>query len=192
MYGRDRPGAFELKVSLSEEHWAFMDGYGQRLVARGPTLTGAGDEAVSTGSLHIVDLADVDAARTFAYAEPYYRGGVFESVLLCRFDNVLGRTMWDFTEAVAGYDRFLVITMGDSGPTPVTSRHMIVYGDLLALDGEARIGRAAIVEAPDREAAATLLPAGDDGRTQVHHWRFGGRPAQRPAIVHPPTPPGAS
>jgi uncharacterized protein YciI len=179
VYGRDRPGAFDLKMSLNEDHWSFMDGYGELLVARGPTLTGDGDEAESTGSLHIVDLPDAEAARTFAYEEPYYRAGVFGSVLLCRFHNVLGRTMWDFTEAVDGYGRFLVITMDESGPAPVTSKHMIVYGELLALDGEARLGRVAIVEAPDREAAATVLPASGDGRTEVHPWRFGGRPAQR-------------
>ncbi|HYU85553.1 MAG TPA: hypothetical protein VEK80_12190 [Kribbellaceae bacterium] len=87
--------------------------------------------------------------------------------------------MWDFTEAVDGYGRFLVITMDESDPAPVTSKHLIVYGQLLALDGEARLGRATIVEAPDREAAATLLPISGDGRTEVHPWRFGGRPAQR-------------
>ncbi|MEU0571706.1 YciI family protein [Nonomuraea sp. NPDC005983] len=180
VYGRDRPGAFELKVSLNDDHWSFMDGYGELLVARGPTLTGDGDEAESTGSLHIVDLPNAEAARTFAYEEPYYRAGVFESVLLCRFHNVLGRTMWDFTEAVDGYGRFLVITTDESDPAPVTSKHLIVYGDLLALDGEARLGRAALVEAPDHEAAATLLPA-SGGRTEVRPWRFGGRPAQRGA-----------
>jgi uncharacterized protein len=179
VYGRDRPGAFELKVSLNEDHWSFMDGYGELLVARGPTMTGDGDDAESTGSLHIVDLPDAEAARTFAYEEPYYRAGAFESVLLCRFRNVLGRTMWEFTEAVDGYGRFLVITMGESDPAPVTSKHLIVYGELLALDGEARLGRAAMVEAPDRETAATLLPTGGDGRTEVHPWRFGGRPAKR-------------
>ncbi|WP_067137138.1 YciI family protein [Microtetraspora malaysiensis] len=177
VYGRDRPGAFGLKVRLSEDHWSFMDGYAKRLVARGPTLTG--DAAESTGSLHIVDLPDAEAARAFAYEEPYYRAGVFGSVLLCRFHNVLGRTMWDFTEAVEGYGRFLVIGMDESVPAPVTSKHMIVYGELLALDGEARLGRAALVEAPDREAAAMLLPAGGAGRTEVHPWRFGGRPTQR-------------
>ncbi|MHB8341166.1 MAG: YciI family protein [Mycobacteriales bacterium] len=179
VYGRDRPGAFELKMSLNDDHWSFMDGYGELLVARGPTLTGDGDEAVSTGSLHIVELPDAEAARTFAYREPYYRAGVFESVLLCRFHNVLGRTMWDFTEAVDGYGRFLVITMDESDFAPATSRHMIVYGELVALDGEARLGRSAVVEAPDRESAAALLPASGDGRTEVHSWRFGGRPAQR-------------
>ncbi|MFI6597750.1 YciI family protein [Nonomuraea sp. NPDC050536] len=178
MYGRDRPGAFGLKVSLKDEHWSFMDGYGELLIARGPTLTGDGDEVESTGSLHIVDLPDVEAARTFAYEEPYYRAGAFESVLLCRFHNVLGRTMWDFTDAVDGYGRFLVITMDDSVAAPVTSKHVIVYGELLALDGEARLGRVALVEAPDQEAAATLLPPSGDGHTEVHPWRFGGRPTQ--------------
>jgi uncharacterized protein len=176
VYGRDRPGAFPLKMSLSEDHWSFMDGYAKVLVARGPTLTGDGAE--STGSLHIVDLPGVDAAHTFAYEEPYYRAGVFESVLLCRFGNLLGRTMWDFTGPVDGYGRFLVITMGEPGPPPITSEDLIVYGDLLALDGEARLGRAAVVQAPNREAATALLPAGD-GHTEVHPWRAGGRPAQR-------------
>jgi uncharacterized protein YciI len=176
VYGRDRPGAFALKVSLSEDHWSFMDGYGKLLIARGPTLTGDGAE--STGSLHIVDLPDVDAAYTFAYEEPYYRAGAFESVLLCRFHNVLGRTMGDFTDTVDGDSRFLVITMGKPGPAALTSKHLIVYGDLLALDDEAPLGRAALVQAPNREAAATLLPAGD-GPTEVHPWRAGGRPAQR-------------
>lgn len=179
VYGRDRPGAFELKMSLSDDHWSFMDGYGELLVARGPTLTGDGDEAESTGSLHIADLPDAAAARAFAYEEPYYRAGVFGSVLLCRFHNVLGRTMWDFTESVDGYSRFLVITMDESAPAPVTSKHLIVYGELLALDGEARLGRAATVEAPDAEAAATLLAASGGGRTEVYPWCFGGRPTRR-------------
>jgi uncharacterized protein YciI len=179
VYGRDRPGAFQLKMSLTDDHWFFMDGYGEVMVARGPTLTGDGGDAESTGSLHIVDLPDAEAARTFAYEEPYYRAGVFGSVLLYRFHNLLGRTMWDFTEAVDGYRRFLIITMDGSDSPPIASKHLIVYGDLLALDGEARLGRAAVVEAPDREAAAALLPAGDDGHTEVHPWRFGGRPAQR-------------
>lgn len=178
MYGRDRPGSFGLKVRLSEDHWSFMDGYGELLVARGPTLTGDGDDAEPTGSLHVVDLPDVEAARAFAYEEPYYRADVFRSVLLTRFRNVLGRTMWDFTEAVDSYGRFLVINLDESCPAPVASKHMIVYGELLALDGEARLGWAAMVEAPDREAAATMLPA-SDGRTEVHHWSFGGRPDQR-------------
>lgn len=186
VYGRDLPGSGDLKGDRTGDHWAFMDGYAKELIARGPTLTGpaiglAGtdDEPDSTGSLHIVDLPDDEAARKFAYEEPYYLAGVFESVLLCRFRNILGRTMWEFTDAVEGYNRYLVITMDDAEPAPVTSKHVIVYGELLDLDGTTRLGWAATVEAPDEAAAATLVPASGTGRTEVHHWRFGGRPDQQ-------------
>jgi len=178
VYGRDRAGTSGLKQSLTEEHWSFMDGYGDLLIARGPTLTGPDDEDESTGSLHIVDLPDAESARRFAYDEPYYRGGVFESVLLYRFHNILGRTMWDFTEAVDGYDRFLLITLDSNAPAPATSKHTIVYGDLLALDDNTRLGWAAAIEAPTPEHAATLLP--DSSHTEIHHWTFGGRPTPRP------------
>jgi uncharacterized protein YciI len=171
VYGRDRAGSYKLKQSLSEEHWSFMDGYGDRLIARGPTLTGPDDEDESTGSLHIVDLPDAEAAHRFAYDEPYNRAGVFESVLLYRFHNILGRTMWDFTEAVDGYSRFLLIGMNASAPE--TSKHTIVYGNLLALDDDTRLGWAATLEAPTIEAAVAQVPGGSS--TEVHHWDFGGR-----------------
>jgi uncharacterized protein YciI len=168
VYGRDRVGAGGLKERLGEEHWAFMDRYDDRLIARGPTLTGQDDDAESTGSLHIVELPDLEAAQEFAYEEPYYRAGVFESVLIYRFINTSGRTMWEFTDAVDGYGRYLATAMGEV-PAPPESKHLIVYGELL--DGEAPIGRAALVEAPDQQSAANLLP----GTTEVHPWTFGGR-----------------
>ena len=171
VHGRDRPGSGDLKVRLTEEHWAFMDGYADALIARGPTLTE--DRKESTGSLHIIDLPDVDAVRAFAYEEPYYRAGAFQSVLICRFHNHHpGRTMWDFANVVEGYGRYLVRT--EDASRPLTSDHLIVYGDLLSLDSETHLGRAALVEAPDRSAAAVLL---DSTGAEVHPWQFGGRPS---------------
>ncbi|TCO47841.1 hypothetical protein EV646_105398 [Kribbella antiqua] len=170
VYGRDRAGALELKQGLTEEHWGFMDRYTKEMVARGPTMSGAGEY---DGSLHIVDLPDLDAARSFAYDEPYYRAGAFQDVDIYRFNNILGRTMWDFTDATDGYGRFLLIAF--DAPTPDRSKHLIVYGDLLDPGHESRLGWAALLEAPDLEAATTLLPA---GRGEIHRWRFGGRPVQ--------------
>ncbi len=168
VYGRDRAGAGELKASLTPEHWAFMDGYAEALIARGPTLTPDGES--TTGSLHIVDLPTLEAVKTFAYDETYYRAGVFESVLITRFRNHTGGTMWDFANAVDGYHRYLVHT--DDTPRPLTSPHLIMYGDLLALDSDEHLGRAVLLEAPDTEAAATLAQA---DLTHVHPWTFGGR-----------------
>ena len=168
VYGRDRAGADGLKGRLTEEHWAYMDEYSDQLIARGPTLTA--DREESTGSLHIVDLPDLEAAQRFAFEEPYYRAGAFEKVLLYGFRNLSGRTMWEFTDAVDTYSRFLVITLGET--EPVSSKHLIVYGDLLSLDGKEHLGRAATVEAPNQEAAAELLAS---KLSEVHPWEFGGR-----------------
>jgi len=167
VYGRDRAGGYEIKTRLNEEHWAFMDGY--RLIARGPTLTGFDEDAETTGSLHIVDLVDEDAVRAFAFEEPYYLAGAFASVDLYRFHNHSARTMWDFTNAVPEYHRYLVLTSDTSVAVP--SPHFIVYGDLFTIDDQTQVGQAALVEASTEEAAADLLP----GQPEVHPWTFGGR-----------------
>ncbi len=169
VYGRDKPGGFDIKVRLNEAHWTFMDGYAGELIARGPTLTE--DREETTGSLHIVDLPNIEAVQTFAYDEPYYRAGAFESVLICQFSNLRpGSTMWDFSTAVAGYNRYLVLT--HDAPRPITSDHLILYGDLRALEDDRHLGRAALVEAPDPAAAAVLLEAVDP---EIFPWEFGGR-----------------
>ena len=41
-YHRDRPGSLTLREELREQHWSYMDQYQAKMIARGPTLTGAG------------------------------------------------------------------------------------------------------------------------------------------------------
>ena len=96
-YHRDRRGSVALRDELLEEHWSYMDRYAAEMIARGPTLADDGD--TPTGSVHIVDLPDPAAARAFAFDEPNYQAGVYRDVLLRRWRNTLGRTMWDFPEA---------------------------------------------------------------------------------------------
>ena len=102
-YHRDRPGSTALRDELREEHWAYMDQYAAQMIARGPTLTDGGD--VASGSVHIVDLPDPAAARAFAFDEPNYQAGVYRDVLLRRWRNTLGRTMWDFPGGRDGGNR---------------------------------------------------------------------------------------
>ncbi len=82
---------------MVEHHWTYMDQFAATMIARGPTFTG--DETL-TGSAHILDLPDAAAARAFAFAfafeEPGYQAGAYRDVLLRRWHNTLGRTMWDF------------------------------------------------------------------------------------------------
>jgi len=197
-YCRDRPGSGALRWELGEAHWSFMDRYAEAMIARGPTL--AADEETATGSVHIVDLPGAEAARVFAFDEPNYKSGVYSEVLVRRFRNMLGRTMWDFTGAVAGYRRFLIIGHGKPGMTAARDAlrgehrrylaasgygdRLIACGPLLSGDGSEWMGTAAVAELPDRGSAEAMLLHGPYARAglyesiEVHAWRFGGRPTE--------------
>ena len=92
-----------------------MDRYAAEMIARGPTLVGD----ATTGSVHIVGLPDPAAARAFAFDEPNYQAGVYRDVLLRRWRNTLGRTMWDFPGGRTGGNRY-ICSASASGrpPTP--------------------------------------------------------------------------
>ena len=95
---------------LLEEHWAYMDAFAESMIARGPTL--AADRETATGSLHVLGLPNVDAAREFVAREPNNRSGLYVDHFIWRFENLLGRTMWEFS-SVADEPRFLVILRFD-------------------------------------------------------------------------------
>ena len=176
-YHRDRPGSMALREKLLEEHWSYMDRFSDGMIARGPTF--AEDGETPSGSVHIVDLPDLAAAREFALDEPNHRAGVYRDVLLRRWRNVLGGTMWDFPDKGDGAARFLVLGLGAEGtadfaPPPVREG-LIAYGPLLSDDGTARLGTAALVQAPDAGAARGVLAREDHACVEVHGWEFGGR-----------------
>lgn len=176
-YHRDRPGALALRDHLLEEHWSYMDRYAAEMIARGPTLTG--DRELPTGSVHIVDLAGPSAARAFAFDEPGHQAGVYQDVLLRRWRNTLGRTMWDFPGGRTEGDRFLVLGLGEGRPAdlepPAGQDELIAYGPLLSDDGTAWLGTAALLRAPDPDTARAVLTADRYASVEVHAWQFGGR-----------------
>lgn len=178
-YHRDRAGSLTLRDELLESHWSYMDRYATEMIARGPTLTGGGE--LPTGSVHIVDLPDPAAARAFAFDEPNYQAGVYRDVLLRRWRNTLGRTTWDFPGGRTGGDRYLVLGFGsgqavDLAP-PGDPDERIAYGPLLSDDGAAWLGTAALVRAPDLDAARAILTRDRYADIEVHNWQFGGRPS---------------
>jgi uncharacterized protein YciI len=176
-YHRDRPGSVALRDELLEAHWSYMDRYATEMIARGPTLASDGD--TPTGSVHIVDLPDPAAARAFAFDEPNYQAGVYRDVLLRRWRNTLRRTMWDFPGGRSGGNRYLVLGLG-AGPAadldaPPEREELIAYGPLLSDDGSGWLGTAALVRAPDPDAACAELTRDRYAAIEVHHWQFGGR-----------------
>ncbi|MEU0670213.1 YciI family protein [Streptomyces lavendulocolor] len=175
-YHRDRPGSLALREELVEEHWSYMDRYAKELIARGPTF--ADDGETPTGSVHIVDLPDPAAARAFAFEEPNYQAGAYRDVLLRRWRNVLGRTMWNFP--VAGpMNRYLVLGLGEGPATdlapPLDQDELVAYGPLLSDDGNTWLGTAVLLRAPDPDTARAVLTADRYADIEVHDWEFGGR-----------------
>lgn len=186
MYSRDAPDGTELREdeALSEAHWSYMDRFADVMIARGPTLDT--DRETATGSLHVLALPSVDAAREFVALEPNHRAGVYGEHLVWRFDNLLGRSMWEFS-AQAAELRFLVIGRSEHGRTfPVETlpaelrERLILYGALTTLAGGRPAGVALAIQAPDRSALEELVA---DERTglgafaglEIHDWDFGGR-----------------
>jgi len=194
-YCRDNPGVGALRMQILEAHWSFMDGYAAGMIARGPTLAEDGD--TPTGSMHMVDLPDAEAARVFAYEEPNYKAGVYADVMVRRWRNALGRTMWAFTGDPENNGRFLVIGHGRPGmgaardglleshrafmAEPGYRDRLIACGPLLSDDGAQWIGSALTIELPSRAHVETMLAedpyarAGLYERVEIHPWRFGGR-----------------
>ena len=186
VYSRDAADAADLRADqeLLEEHWSYMDRFAGSMIARGPTLDTHRETA--TGSLHVLALPSVDAAREFVALEPNNRAGVYVEHSVWRFENLLGRSMWEFSGQPAE-PRFLIIGRSHlDRPVPAENlpadllERLILYGALTTLDGGEPAGVALAVQAPDREAVDALL---DDERTglgvfsevEVNNWEFGGR-----------------
>ena len=178
-YHRDRPGSESLREKLREEHWSYMDRFAKGMIARGPTL--APDNLdVATGSVHILDLPSAAAAREFAFNEPNYQAGVYRDVLLRRWRNLLGRTMWEFPGGRTVGRRFLVLGLGSGEAADFVAPHdrkeLIAYGPLLSDDGATWLGTAVLIRARSAELAGAVLTESRYASIEVHDWQFGGRP----------------
>jgi uncharacterized protein YciI len=178
-YHRDRAGSVALREELLEEHWSYMDRYAREMIARGPTF--AADGETPTGSVHILDLPEPAAARAFAFDEPNYQAGAYRDVMLRRWRNMLGRTMWDFPGGRTGGNRYLVLGLG-TGQTadlavPRDRDDLIAFGPLLSDDATTWLGTAMLVRATGPDQARALLTPDRYATIEVHDWQFGGRPS---------------
>ncbi|QNS08096.1 YciI family protein [Streptomyces xanthii] len=177
VYHRDRVGSLALRQALLEDHWSYMDGFAAELIARGPVFEADGESL--RGSVHIAELPDPAAAWAFACEEPGYQAGAYRDVMVRRWRNELGRTMWDFAGGLTGEDRYLVLGLGPEAgaryAVPAEREELLAFGPLLSDDGETWLGTAALVRAPDAEAARGVLGAGPWAQVEVHPWECGGR-----------------
>ena len=86
LIARDKPGAIETRRATREAHLEYVNRSGC-VVQGGALLDEAGE---MTGSLIILDLPDIDAARSWAKHDPYGEAGLFESVTIQAWNKVFG------------------------------------------------------------------------------------------------------
>jgi uncharacterized protein YciI len=90
-HGLDQPGGIVLRKDLREAHEAYLAKHPSMVMARGPLVTDDGEASV--GSVLLLDVPDMDAARAFLEKEPFYSSGVYQEVNFhrWRFGRVMDR-----------------------------------------------------------------------------------------------------
>jgi len=86
LIARDKPGALDLRKANRDAHLDYLEKTGVVHMA-GPLLD---DGGAMTGSLIVLDVADMAAAQAWAAADPYALAGLFDSVELIAWKKVVG------------------------------------------------------------------------------------------------------
>ena len=83
---RDKPGALQIRLDTREAHLAYIKETGVVEMA-GPFLDEAGQMC---GSMIVLDVADLAAARAWAESDPYNTAGLFSDVRIQEWKKVIG------------------------------------------------------------------------------------------------------
>ncbi|WP_299825912.1 YciI family protein [uncultured Roseobacter sp.] len=86
LIAHDKPGALSVRQENRPAHVEYLKS-GTAVQQAGPLLDDAGD---MTGSLIILDVADMDEARAWVDSDPYGKAGLFKSVDLIPWNRVIG------------------------------------------------------------------------------------------------------
>jgi uncharacterized protein YciI len=82
----DKPASLDLRLATRPQHLAYIETYQDRIVQAGALLD---TDQRACGSLLIIDVEDHAAAAGFAEADPYGRAGLFESVIIRPYRQVV-------------------------------------------------------------------------------------------------------
>ena len=88
LIARDKAGALDVRKANREAHLEYLKASAAIVEQAGPLLD---DEEQMIGSLIVLDVADMDAARSWANDDPYAKAGLFQSVDLIPWKRVIQR-----------------------------------------------------------------------------------------------------
>ena len=83
----DKPDSGEVRKNARPAHVDYLEKHRPQILVAGPML--AEDGETPYGSLLILDLADLIAAKAFAAGDPYAQAGLFESVTIKPWRQVI-------------------------------------------------------------------------------------------------------
>lgn len=84
LIARDKPGALQIRLDTRDAHVAYLKETG--VSQAGPLLD---DEGQMCGSLIVLDVPDMAAARAWADKDPYAHAGLFADVQLIQWNKVI-------------------------------------------------------------------------------------------------------
>lgn len=87
LIARDKDGALETRKANRDAHLAYIDATG--VVEQAGPLLDENEQMI--GSLIILDVADMAAAREWANNDPYAKAGLFQNVELIPWKRVVQR-----------------------------------------------------------------------------------------------------
>ncbi|TKW66341.1 MAG: YciI family protein [Paracoccus denitrificans] len=82
---RDKPDALPVRMENRAAHLAYVEETGAVFIG-GPLL----EDGQMAGSMLVLDVADLDAAKAWAAADPYAKAGLFGSVTINEWKKVIG------------------------------------------------------------------------------------------------------
>ncbi len=85
LIGRDKPGALQTRLDNRDAHVAYLKSTG--VVSQADPLLDEAEQMI--GSLVVLDVADMQAARDWADNDPYAHAGLFDSVELIPWKKVI-------------------------------------------------------------------------------------------------------
>ena len=91
LHALDQPDGPAVRREFREAHEAYMDKHADMVMARGPLVADGGSRTM--GSVLLLDVPDMEAARAFLEKEPFYSNGVYSEVNFhrWRFGRVMDR-----------------------------------------------------------------------------------------------------
>jgi uncharacterized protein len=190
-WGINKPNVKDRRTELIRQHWDFIAKYDDKLIARGPVMQ-TDDLGAVIGSIHIVDLANFSETEIFVYDEPFAKAGLFENIIVNRFQLELGRTQFEYVSNPA-FSRFFIYCPASKKHAIKTSElgeehkkyctkfddHFVCHGSLLSEEGEWQ-GKVYFMEFSNQKDAEEFIAAEPYATSELYddieifRWTMGG------------------